>query len=53
MGAGIAVALSFVLIAFYPAKFQTDGEMGSAFVGLSVLLGGAGAGFGSVSKRSH
>jgi len=53
MGAGIAVFFSFVLIAFNPGKFQTGGEMGSTFVGLSVLLGGGGAAIGSVSKRSH
>jgi len=53
MGAGIAVFASFVLIAFNPGKFQTDGQMGSTFVGLSVLLGGGGALIGSVSKRSH
>jgi len=50
MGVGIAVFFSFVLIAFYPAKFQTDGQTGSAFVGLSVLLGGGGAAIGSVKK---
>ena len=53
MGAGIAVFFSFVLIAFIPGKFQTGGQMGSTFVGLSVLLGGGGAAIGSVSKRSH
>ena len=53
MGIGIAVFASFVLIAFNPAKFQTDGQMGLTFVGLSVLLGGGGAAIGSVSKRSH
>ena len=50
MGIGIAVFASFVLIAFNPAKFQTDGEMGSTFVGLSVLLGGGGALIGSAKK---
>ena len=50
MGAGIAVFFSFVLIAFNPGKFQTGGEMGSTFVGLSVLLGGGGAAIGSAKK---
>ena len=50
MGIGIAVFASFVLIAFSPGKFKTDGQMGFAFVGLSVLLGGGGAAIGSVKK---
>ena len=50
MGIGIAVFASFVLIAFNPAKFQTDGEMGLTFVGLSVLMGGGGAAIGSAKK---
>ena len=50
MGAGIAVFFSFVLIAFIPGKFQTGGQMGSTFVGLSVLLGGGGAAIGSAKK---
>ena len=53
MGLAIAVFISFVLIAFIPGKFKTDGEMGLTFVVLSVLLGGGGAAIGSVSKRSH
>jgi len=50
MGIGIAVFASFVLIAFNPAKFQTDGEMGLTFVGLSALMGGGGAAIGSTKK---
>jgi len=50
MGIGIAVFASFVLIAFNPGKFQTGGQMGSTFVGLSVLLGGGGALIGSAKK---
>ena len=50
MGLAIGVAISLVLVAFIPGKFQTDGEMGLTFFGLSALLGGSGAAIGSAKK---
>jgi len=52
-GTAIALLFSLILISCIPAKFQTPGQMGLTFFGLTALLGGGGAAIGSVSKRSH